>query len=74
MATKIVMGMDAIGKDGAREILVSENFDEVLEKYWPLQQPGSTLEGRTNALFTTLDGKRVLIKIPSIVLIEEDAE
>lgn len=69
------MGIDASSKDGATIVIVEETFDEVIEKFWPLQPAGSNLEARTNNIFHTHpDGKRVMVKTPSIVLIEEEYE
>lgn len=72
MPTKITMGFDVASKDGPKEIWVQENFDEVLEKFWPLNVATSNLEARSNSIFTRLDdGERIMIKVPSIALIEE---
>lgn len=72
MATKITLGIEGSTKEGATTILVQESFDEALEKFWPLTTSGSSLESRTNNIFLKANGKRVLIKTPSIILIEED--
>ena len=74
MATKIVMGIEGSTREGSMIFLVQEDFDTVLERFWPLNQPGSNLESRTNNVFTTLDGRRILIKTPAILSIEENVE
>lgn len=74
MPTKITLGLDSLGKDGPTQIVVQEDFDTCIERFWPTSQPSSALEARTNNVFTTLDDKRILIKTPSIIMIEEDWE
>lgn len=75
MATLITLGIDGQTRDGNTKILVKENFDEVMEKYWPTQPASSQLEGRMNAIFTlSSTEERILIKTPSIILIEENGE
>lgn len=74
MTTKITLGLEGSTREGATIIFVREDFDEVLEKFWPLNTPGTTLETRGNNIFTSLDGKRILIKTPAILIIEEDVE
>ena len=55
-------------------VYVEEDFDEVVEKFWPLQQPATAIEVRANNIFTdALTGNRILIKTPCIVMIEENA-
>lgn len=72
MPTRITLGIEGHSSDGSTKIVVKESFDEVMEKFWPLQTPGSTLQGRENNIFTTMDEKRIMIKTPAILLVEED--
>jgi len=73
MATRITLGLEAAGKDSS-VFLVQEDFDTVVDRFWPLNQAGSNLEARTNNIFTTLENKRILIKTPAIIVIEEDCD
>lgn len=73
MPTKITIGLEGSTRDGLTAYFVQEDFDTVVDRFWPLSQPSSTLQGRENNIFTTLDGKRILIKTPAILSIEEDA-
>ena len=74
MATRITLGIEEHTKDGATRFVVQEDFDTVIDKFWPLNPPSSNLEGRNNNIFTNLDDKRILIKTPAIVTIEEDCD
>lgn len=74
MPTRITMGMDAISRNGSRTVIVQESFDTVIEKFWPINPAGSNLEARSNNMFTSMDGKRIFLKTPSIIMIEEDVD
>lgn len=72
--TKLTLGIEGSTREGPTSILVQEDFDVCLERFWPVQSASSNLESRTNNIFTLLNGNRILIKTPAIILIEENAE
>lgn len=57
---------------GLDRIQVRESFDEAIEKVFPINPPASSLEGRTNALWTYTDGRSALIPYNTIIRVEDD--
>ncbi len=74
MATKLTLHISLKGSEQSGEVLVSETYDEVLNKLWPLQQASSALEFRQEMMYTKPDGDRLTIHKNSIIMVEENGE
>lgn len=74
MTTRLLLTcLGPSGEEPASHV-VTETFDEVLEKIWPLTSPSTALEGRAKHIYTKTNGARVAIHPNLIGTIEEHME
>lgn len=55
----IITNVPAEEGEGPRPLVVSETFDEVVDKIAPLANPSSALEHRSLCIYTDEDGNRI---------------
>lgn len=74
MATLILLNVQGAGSDQPASYLLSESFDEVIEKLFPTRQAASALEERSNFVFAQTNGERLFVHRNSIMTVEENIE
>lgn len=72
MPTLLYIAVQNEDGTGSKTTLVAEDFDTVIEKLFPVQQPSSSLEARTAHLYHAYpNGYRLMIQPANVFLVEE---
>lgn len=74
MATKIFLAVAREDGNGSMTVIVTEDFDTVINRIFPATNPSSALEARQNQLFRTVDGRQLMVHPGNVFLLEEDPE
>jgi uncharacterized protein YlzI (FlbEa/FlbD family) len=54
--------------------VVQEDFDEVIDRIYPINAPSSAIESRGSMIYTLEEGRRLLISPNAVQSIEENPE
>lgn len=72
MSTLVTLAISSPEEAGRSwQIELSEDFDTVFNKLFPLQPPTSSLESQANMTHTTVSGSRVAIHPNDVRVVEE---
>lgn len=74
MATLILLNIQGVASELPATFMLTESFDEVIEKIFPTRQAASALEERTNFVFTQTNGNRLFVHRNSVMTVEENVE
>lgn len=70
MTTLLVLGHSETGDRRTKKVLVSDSFEEVLDKVCPITPATSSLENRKSMVFTRPDGRSTFANSPIIRVVE----
>jgi hypothetical protein len=72
VATALILDMGDPETAHPYRVIVKESFDEVYNRVAPISPPTSSLEARSNFVYTLDDDRRIFIAPGRIAFIEED--